>query len=267
MLSLSLLAYPTIDPVLIQVGPVAIRWYALAYIAGILLGAHLLKRLNRGASSLMNPKQLEDLILWAVAGIILGGRLGYVLFYKPEYYLQNLSEIPMIWHGGMAFHGGLIGVIAAFYVFAKRQKIDYLRLMDQVACAAPIGLFFGRVANFINGELFGRVSDAPWAMVFPHGGSFARHPSQLYQAALEGALLFVILMLLLKYTKVYSRRGCLAGVFLIGYGCARAFVELFREPDAHLGFLFAHLTMGQLLCVPMIMIGLVLVKMSKRKPA
>ncbi len=267
MLSLSLLTYPTIDPVLIQIGPVAIRWYALAYIAGILLGAHLLKRFNRVASPLMNPKQLEDLIVWAVVGIIVGGRLGYVLFYKPDYYLQNLAEIPMIWHGGMAFHGGLIGVIGAFYFFAKRHSIDYLRLMDQVACAAPIGLFFGRLANFINGELYGRASDAPWAMVFPHGGPFARHPSQLYQAALEGGLLFCVLMLLLKFTKAYYKRGCLAGVFLIGYGCARAFVELFREPDAQLGFLFAHITMGQLLCIPMILVGLVLVQQSRKTAA
>lgn len=267
MLSLSLLTYPAIDPVLIQIGPIAIRWYALAYIAGILLGAQLLKRMNRSDKPLMNAKQLEDLILWAVIGIILGGRLGYVLFYKPDYYLENLSEIPAIWHGGMAFHGGLLGVIVAFYGFAKRNKIDYLRLMDQVACVAPIGLFFGRIANFINGELYGRVSDVSWAMVFPHGGPFARHPSQLYQAALEGGVLFIILMVLLKYTNLSSRRGFLAGVFLVGYGCARAFVECFREPDAQLGFLFAHLTMGQLLCVPMIMVGALLIAQSRKSAA
>lgn len=267
MLSLSLLTYPTIDPVLIQIGPIAVRWYALAYIAGILLGAHVLGRMNRTASALMTPKQREDLILWAVAGIILGGRLGYVLFYKPDYFLQNLSEIPMIWHGGMAFHGGLLGVIMAFYLFARRHKIDYLRLMDQVACVAPIGLFFGRIANFINGELYGRVSDASWAMIFPHGGELPRHPSQLYQAALEGALLFIIMMLLLKYTSLSMKRGCLAGIFLIGYGLARAFAELFREPDSHLGFLFDSLTMGQLLCVPMIAMGAALIFKSKKGAA
>lgn len=265
-LSAAIWSYPDVDPVLIEIGPLAIRWYALSYIAGIVLGFYYIKRLNHySAPPLIPTKPLENMMVWAILGIILGGRLGYVLFYKPEYYLSHVSEALAIWHGGMSFHGGLLGVIFAFYLFARQYNISYLRLMDLIACAAPIGLFFGRLSNFINGELFGRISDVPWAMVFPHGGPEPRHPSQLYEAGLEGLSLFIILFLCVHYTSLRQRAGALSGIFLVGYGCARAFVELFRQPDAHLGFIAAHLTMGQLLCVPMVLAGLYFIKIAKQE--
>ncbi|MAR55865.1 MAG: prolipoprotein diacylglyceryl transferase [Rickettsiales bacterium] len=267
MFSLLALTYPQIDPVAVQLGPIAIRWYSLAYLAGVVLGAWMLKRINRARTpALISDKHSDDLMAWAIGGILLGGRLGYVLFYKPAYFLANPGEILAIWEGGMSFHGGLLGLILAFYIFARRQKISYLELMDQIACIAPIGLFFGRLANFINGELFGRIApDVPWAMVFPDGGPLPRHPSQLYEAALEGLLLFAVLNLLRLHTGIRYQLGMLSGLFLIGYGLSRAFVELFREPDAHLGFIIPGITMGQILCLPMIAIGLFLVWHATRK--
>ncbi len=268
MFSFSLLTYPQIDPILFEIGPLAIRWYALAYLAGILLGYEYIKRLNAKASPpLMNPKQCEDIILWAILGIMLGGRLGYVFFYKADYYLSHPNEILAVWQGGMAFHGGLLGIIAAFYLFARKYKLSYLRLMDMIACAAPIGLFFGRIANFINGELFGRVSDCAICMVFPHGGEQPRHPSQLYDAALEGLMLFILLFVLRHFTKIHQRAGALAGIFLLEYSFARIVVEYFREPDAHLGFIASGLTMGQLLSLPMAALGLYLLLNSMKKKA
>lgn len=262
----AILTYPAIDPVLIELGPLAIRWYALAYLAGILGGYYYIGWLNRRLiPPLLTKKQLDDLIVWAVLGIIVGGRLGYVFFYKPDYYLASPAEIPAIWQGGMAFHGGLLGVIVSFYLFARRAQIAYLRLMDLVACAAPIGLFFGRIANFINGELWGRASDCAVCMVFPHGGEAARHPSQLYQASLEGALLFLLLLWLQRRRVLAHKDGALAGVFLLGYAGARSVGELFREPDAYLGFLTGGLTMGQWLSLPMALLGLYLVLKPKAK--
>lgn len=264
MLATSLLTFPDIDPVLISIGPVAIRWYALAYIAGIVLGYWFIKRINRRDSPpLLTAKQIEDMMVWAILGIMLGGRLGYVIFYKAGYYLAHPLEIFAIWQGGMSFHGGMIGVILAFWFFARKHHIPYLRLMDLIACAAPIGLFFGRLANFINGELYGRITASPLGMIFPHGGPLPRHPSQIYEAALEGLLLFAILFLLVTCTRARQFPGLLGGVFLAGYGCARAFVELYREPDAHLGYVVAHISMGQLLCVPMIVGGLYLIATAK----
>ncbi len=264
MLSLALLPYPEIDPVLVELGPLVIRWYALAYIAGILLGYGWIKRLNRQAA-LLSPKQLEDMIVWAIIGILLGGRLGYVVFYQPAYYLAHPEDILAIWQGGMAFHGGMLGVLLAFWLFARRHRLPYLPLMDLVACAAPIGLFFGRLANFINGELYGRQSDVPWAMIFPGSDGLPRHPSQLYEAALEGLLLFGLLALLATRTGAPHYPGLLGGVFLAGYGAARAFAELFREPDAHLGLLWLDLTMGQILSLPMIILGLGLILTAKNR--
>ncbi len=245
-----------IDPVLIQLGPIAIRWYALAYVAGILLGFQYIKSLNKqSAPGIFSEKGLDDLVFYAVVGIIIGGRLGYVLFYNAPYYVENPAEIVAIWQGGMSFHGGLIGATVAFYRFSKRHYVPFLSVMDYIACAAPIGLFFGRIANFINGELYGRVSDVNWAVVFPNGGSMPRHPSQLYEALLEGALLFIIMALLWHRTALRRKRGCMAGIFLVGYGLSRFAIEFFREPDPQLGFLFAGATMGQLLCIPMILLG------------
>ena len=189
----------------------------------------------------------------------MGGRLGYVLFYKPVYYFQNPAEILYVWQGGMSFHGGLLGLVVAIVVFSRRRGFRTLALGDLVAAAAPLGLFFGRIANFINGELFGRTTDVPWAVVFPHGGDLPRHPSQLYEAFLEGVVLFAVLAALAHRPGVTRRAGLLTGVFFLGYGASRIFVELFREPDAHLGFIVGPLTMGQILSIPMILLGLYLI--------
>ncbi len=268
LFSLALLPYPSIDPVLIAIGPVVIRWYALAYIAGIFLGYLYMLRLNRSKGPLtLSKRVLDDLMLWAILGIMLGGRLGYVLFYQTGYYVANPEQILAIWRGGMSFHGGLIGVIVAFYMYARRRRMAYLPLMDMVACAAPIGLFFGRLANFINGELYGRATDVSWAMIFPRGGDVPRHPSQLYEAGLEGLVLFVLLAGLAWGAGLRQRAGFLSGVFLAGYGASRAFVEYFREPDEQLGFIIGSATMGQLLCVPMIALGLYLMLRAKKVSA
>lgn len=261
------LAFPIIDPVAIEIGPIVIRWYALAYIAGLLLGWRCCVMLTRRAPVFMSAEKLDDLLLYATLGVILGGRLGYVLFYKPAFYAANPLEILMVWHGGMSFHGGFLGVVIAAFIFARRQNIPALLLADLLAVAAPVGLFFGRIANFINGELFGRPSDVPWAMVFPHGGPLPRHPSQIYEAGLEGLALFVIVAVVALATRARFRPGLLLGLFLIGYGAARSFVELFREPDAHLGFILGPITMGQILSTPMILVGLVVLIMALRRPA
>ncbi len=258
------LAFPAIDPIAIEIGPIAIRWYALAYIAGIVGGWKYAATLNAGRIPAMGREQLDDFVVWVTVGIILGGRLGYVLFYKPGYYLSEPIEALMLWRGGMSFHGGMLGVIAAIVVFSLRNGLDLYRVGDLVTCVVPIGLFFGRVANFINGELFGRVAaDVPWAMVFPHGGPEPRHPSQIYQASLEGLALFLVLFALSRRPQVCARPGMLAGLFLAGYGIARCVGELFREPDAFLGFLWGPLTMGMLLSLPMVAVGVWLVVSSK----
>lgn len=260
------LAFPHIDPVLIEIGPLAIRWYALAYVAGIFIGWWLLKRLSdKSTPPLLNQKALDDIMLYAIFGIILGGRLGYVLFYNLPFYLEHPMMALQIWKGGMSFHGGLLGMILAMLLFCRRFEIPFLKLTDLLAVCAPIGLFFGRIANFINGELWGRASDVPWAMVFPTGGAVPRHPSQLYEAALEGALLFIIMLSLVSLTRAREKTGMLSGLFLLGYGAARAFVEQFREPDEQVGFLWQGVTMGQLLSTPMIVGGLFLVLYALRK--
>lgn len=257
------IAFPNIDPVIIQLGPLAVRWYALAYVAGILLGWWYLIRLNK-KDEVLNKKALDDIIVWATLGIILGGRLGYVLFYNAEYYFTYPLEILKVWSGGMSFHGGLVGLLAAIYLLCCKEKLSFLRVMDLVACVAPIGLFFGRVANFINGELYGRVTDVAWGVVFPGGGELPRHPSQLYEALLEGLALFIIMVLLIAFTKIRKRPGALGGVFLMGYALSRSVVEFFREPDEQIGFLFHDFTMGQLLSAPMFLIGLVMIIWSIR---
>lgn len=263
------LPFPTIDPVIFSVGPLAVRWYALAYIAGLVLGWRYVTRLM-GRPDLWSTKgppanalQIDDLLTWVALGVILGGRLGYVLFYKPAQYIANPADILMVWQGGMSFHGGMLGVIIAMVLFARRHKIPLLSLADAVAAATPIGLFFGRIANFINGELYGRATDVSWAVLFPiypDGHLEARHPSQLYEAVLEGLLLFVLLRILTHHRMSFKNPGCTTGMFLIGYGLARIFVELFREPDAHLGYLMPigslGITMGMVLSLPMVLIGL-----------
>jgi len=250
------LPFPAIDPVLVQIGPFAIRWYALAYIAGILLGWRFIR--GRAAAMKNGPsaEEIDDFVVWATLGVVIGGRLGYVLFYKPDYYFSDPLAILQVWRGGMSFHGGALGVIAALVLFARKRGIRLLTLADLVAAAAPIGLFFGRIANFINGELWGRVSDVPWAMVFPRSGPEPRHPSQLYEAGLEGAVLFLVLLAVARLPVARAREGFLTGAFLVGYGVFRTIAELFREPDAFLGFFAGGLTMGQLLSAPMILLGI-----------
>ena len=252
------LTFPSIDPIAFEIGPIAIRWYALSYIAGILLAWVYCRHLTKLPPAYLTKQAFDDLMAWAVLGIVLGGRLGYVLFYKPAYYLAHPLEAPQIWQGGMSFHGGLIGVLLALYLFSRRRGIPYFALTDIVGAAAPIGLCLGRIANFINGELFGRVADpkeVPWAMVFPHGGPQARHPSQLYEAALEGLVLFILLYFLIR-RGFLERTGFISGVFMIGYGSARFIVEYFREPDENIVLPPSLFSMGQLLSLPMILIGL-----------
>lgn len=261
------LTYPDIDPVLIQLGPLAIRWYSLAYIGGLLLGWALIRNLNRRGPTWLSDERIEDLLGWMLFGVVLGGRLGYVIFYQPGYYFNHPIDILKVWEGGMSFHGGLLGVITALWGFTRRHRVPFWPVMDQIAVATPIGLFFGRLANFINGELFGRVADVPWAMVFPNGGPIPRHPSQLYEAGLEGAALFLLLWLLATHTSIREKPGMLSGLFLIGYGSARAFCELFRQPDVQLGFLWGPLTMGHLLSLPMIALGIGLMLYFRRRQA
>ena len=258
------LAFPAIDPIAIEIGPFAIRWYALAYIAGILGGWRYASALNAGAWRILDKEKLDDFVVWVTMGVILGGRLGYVLFYKPGHYLGEPLEALMLWRGGMSFHGGAAGVIVAIAAFARKEGVSLFRLGDLVVQVVPIGLFFGRLANFVNGELFGRASDVPWAMVFPYGGPEPRHPSQLYQASLEGICLFAALAVIARTRVARERPGFVSGAFLTGYGLARVLGELFREPDAHLGFLFGPLTMGMLLSLPMLAAGAWLMA---RKPA
>ncbi len=252
-----MLTFPNIDPIAISLGPLAIRWYGLSYVAGILYAWALLKYRSKQAHGLsLSEQALGDLMFYAMIGVFLGGRLGYVLFYKFSYYLAHPIEIFMVWQGGMAFHGGLIGVIVAMWFFAKQQNKTFFDIADFVAPVVPVGLFFGRIANFINGELWGRTTDVSWAMVFPNGGHLPRHPSQLYEAALEGIVLFLILWF---YSSKPRASMKVSGLFLIGYGAFRFLIEFVREPDAHLGLVFLNaLTMGHLLCIPMIVFGLLL---------
>ncbi|HER27699.1 MAG TPA: prolipoprotein diacylglyceryl transferase [Rhodospirillales bacterium] len=267
-MSLLAIPYPVIDPIIFQVGPVAIRWYALAYIGGLVLGWRYMIRLAvLTTPEVASREAIDDFLVWMTLGVVLGGRFGYVVFYNFDYYSQNPLAALQVWKGGMSFHGGLIGVTVAGLIFVKMRKIPVLRFADVVACAAPIGVFLGRLANFVNGELVGRVTDVPWAMVFPRGGPEPRHPSQLYEAALEGLLLLAVLFVLSRKPKMWARPGTLTGVFLTGYGLARTFVELFRQPDSQLGFLAGGATMGQMLSAPMILIGLFLIFRARREPA
>ena len=259
--------FPAIDPELIRIGPVAIRWYALAYIVGIVVGWQWMKRLVGLSPAVATKEQVDDFVTWAVLGVILGGRFGYVLFYNFADYLSAPWEIFAVWHGGMSFHGGAAGVILALLLYCRSQKISILGFGDRLCSIVPVGLLFGRIANFINGELWGRVTDVPWAMVFPTGGPEPRHPSQLYQAAMEGLILLVILQILIRIPSIRARFGFVSGAFLAGYGIARIIGEFFRQPDAQLGFLFGGVTMGQLLSVPMVLVGLFFMLRAKPVPA
>jgi phosphatidylglycerol:prolipoprotein diacylglycerol transferase len=264
------LPFPHFDPVLLQLGPFAIRWYALAYIAGILIGwlyARAIIRSQRlwGGPAPMAAADYDDFVVWVTLGIILGGRTGYVLFYNPGYFAEHPLEALQLWKGGMSFHGGFTGCVAAVVLFAKSRGIPVLSLGDVTCAVGPIGLFLGRLANFINGELWGRPADVPWAMVFPSGGPLPRHPSQLYEAALEGLLLLALLALLVRGGAL-RRPGLIIGAFAVGYAVTRSFAELFREPDAQLGFLWGGLTMGMLLSLPLLLFGIALIVIALRRP-
>lgn len=264
------LPYPNINPVALQLGPLAIKWYGLAYLTGLLFGWLYIRRLLREPwlwaddKPPFEPAKVDDLLLYITAGVVLGGRLGFVLFYEPSYYLSNPQDIYKVWLGGMSFHGALVGCIIAVWAFARRNGVNSWSTMDLGAASVPIGLFFGRIANFINGELWGRPTDVPWAMVFPHGGPIPRHPSQLYEAALEGVVLFIVVGLLVRCGAL-KRPGIVTGVFAIGYGVARITCEFFREPDAQLGFLWGGLTMGMLLCIPLIFGGIAILVVAFRR--
>jgi len=265
------LPFPAIDPVLVEIGPLAIRWYALAYIVGILIGwayMRALVRTDRLWSGTPRPTlaDIDDFIMWGTIGVVVGGRIGYVLFYNPAYFLAHPDEILLLWQGGMSFHGGFLGVTVAMVLFARARRLSVLTLFDVVAAATPFGLFFGRIANFINGELWGRPADVPWAVVFPGAGPEPRHPSQLYEAALEGVVLFLVLRFVTHRLGRLSRPGFVAGAFVSGYGLARIVAEFFRMPDVQIGFLAGGLTMGMALSLPMVMAGLWLMARA-RAPA
>lgn len=263
------LSFPNIDPIAFSVGPLQIHWYALAYLIGFMGGwmyaVFLLKRY--GQASPFKPEMVEDILPWCIAGVILGGRLIYCLVYNPILYLHNPLDIFKVWQGGMSFHGGLVGVLTVVFIYGRAKGVSFLRITDVAAALTPIGLFFGRLANFVNGELYGRVTSAPWGVVFPNGGPLPRHPSQLYEAILEGAILFTVLFILARRKDTWKVAGLLSGVFMIGYGLSRFIVEFAREPDAQIGFLPGGVTMGQLLCLPMIGIGIYIVRRWKRLKA
>ncbi|AIL13013.1 diacylglyceryl transferase [Candidatus Paracaedimonas acanthamoebae] len=261
-----LITYPEINPIALQLGPLTIHWYGLAYVAGILLGWRYAIWLIKRQPLKITPQNLTDFISFATIGIVLGGRLGHALFYAPAYYLHKPWEILFLWQPGMAFHGGLLGFLGASLWFCRRRHIAFLELMDLAACAAPIGIFFGRLANFINGELWGRTTGGNWGMIFSHVDTLPRHPSQLYEAASEGFILFLALFVVARFTLWRQRyQGLLSGFFLIGYAVARITVECFREPDLHIGYLFWGTTLGQWLTLPLLFVGLGLIFFAQRK--
>lgn len=248
-----MLTYPQIDPIIVRIGPLAVRWYGMMYLLGFVAAWLIIRHLARLRSLPLTSDELSDLLFYSILGVILGGRLGYVLFYNPVYYAKHPLLAFAVWEGGMSFHGGLLGVVVASILFCLRKKLPILSTGDILVAAATVGLGLGRVGNFINGELWGRVTDVPWGLVFPGAGPEPRHPSQLYEAFLEGPVLLLVLWLL-------HRRRASAGIpfftFFLLYGLFRFVVEFFRQPDAHLGFLWGGATMGQILCLPMILVGL-----------
>src|SRR5918998_1698118 len=271
------LPFPAIDPVAIAIGPLAIRWYALAYVVGLLGGWFIARRLAARAElwgPLRQPTatDIDDLLVWVALGVVLGGRIGYVLFYNFESYLEDPSEILAVWRGGMSFHGGFLGAVLAILLLARARGLNGLAMLDLAAVVTPIGLFFGRLANFINGELWGRPApDFPYAVVFPHAGPLPRHPSQLYEAFGEGLVLFVVMLIAVRRFG-FRRPGLLGGLFVFGYALARIICEFFREPDPQLGFLFGSsiealgggITMGMLLSLPMALVGAVAIWLAAR---
>ena len=272
LMNLLAIPFPAIDPALIEIGPFAVRWYSLAYVAGIVFAWIYMKRLVSNSALWageppITPLQIDDLLLWSTLGVILGGRIGYIIAYNPGAYLADPLSIFAIWNGGMSFHGGFLGVVLAVAVFCRANGLRFLPVIDAVATGVPIGLFFGRIANFINGELFGRETDVPWAVVFPNGGPAPRHPSQLYEAALEGLLLFLVIRVCTHRLFKLKQTGFISGVFALGYGASRVAVEFFRKPDDQIGFLAGGATMGMMLSVPMILVGVYLLFKARTAPS
>jgi phosphatidylglycerol:prolipoprotein diacylglycerol transferase len=267
------IAFPAIDPVALRIGPLAVRWYGLAYMAGLLIGWQYVKQLVSTATlwpateTPFPPEKADELLLFMTLGVVVGGRLGEVFFYNPRYYFTNPLEIPAVWHGGMSFHGGLVGSILAIVLFARHHGANVWTVLDVAAAATPIGLFFGRLANFINGELWGHPSDLPWAMVFPGAGPEPRHPSQLYEAMLEGIFLFALLWWLVHRRQALHRPGLIGGTFMVGYGLARSLCELFREPELGHALNFGPLTAGMVYSLPMIVAGGWVIWMARAKVA
>ena len=256
------------DPVFIDLGVFQIRWYSIAYIIGIILGwiyaIKIIKRMSKQHNfTLVEPKIFDELIIYLILGIIFGGRLGYVIFYNFEYYAQNLIEILKLWEGGMSFHGGLLGVIIATVIFSKINKVNFLNFTDIIACATPIGLFLGRIANFVNGELIGKITTVPWSVIFPNGDGVPRHPSQIYEAILEGVILFILLNFFALKKKFLLKTGYTSGLFLILYSVFRIFSENFREPDIHLGYYFEYFSMGTILSFITLLIGCLIIFVIK----
>lgn len=248
------LSFPQVDPFIFKVGKLGLSWYAFMYVLGFAAAFFFLRyRYRKGALRLKTPDGVSLLVTYLFYGLILGARLGYVLFYNLKYYIERPLEIPAIWHGGMSFHGGLVGCVLAMWLFSRREQASFYNVADNCGMIAPIGLFFGRIGNFINGELYGRATDLPWGVVFPRGGPLPRHPSQLYEAILEGLVLFLVLWIT---SKLQKRDGMVSAMLLIGYGILRFPVEFVREPDPQLGTVLGPLTMGQLLCLAMVAAGL-----------
>lgn len=247
-----MLAFPNINPIAFEIGPLTIKWYGLAYMIGIFLAWKVASLLLKKYPNGVTTKTLDDSIFWLIIGIVVGGRLGHVLFYSPHLFWTDPLEIFKTWHGGMSFHGGVIGVFAALILYCRHTKQQFLPVLDIIACVAPIGLFFGRIANFINGELWGRPTTVAWGMVFPHADDLPRHPSQLYEAATEGVLLGIILVSLWTKTGLRHKTGRISGAFGVCYALARSFCEIYREPDA---FIIGSLTIGQALSIPLIGLG------------
>ena len=246
------------DPVLIDLGFFQIKWYSIAYIFGIILGwIYALKiiKSDKYIPGKIKTSEFEDLILYLIIGIIVGGRLGYIIIYNFSYYSQNFIEIFKIWYGGMSFHGGLVGIIIATYIFSKTKKTAFFQFTDNIACVAPIGLFLGRVANFINGELVGKISSVPWGIIFPAAGNFSRHPSQIYECILEGIVLFILINFFALRRKFLLKTGYISGLFLILYSIFRIFSEVFREPDAHIGYIYNYFSIGTLLSIVTLIAG------------
>lgn len=253
---LAAITFPEIDPVFLRVGPLEFRWYGLMYLLGLGAAYFLIKSRATAKQIPINRNQLHDLIVYAALGVFLGGRLGYTLFYNPGYYFRHPLSILAVWEGGMSFHGGLLGTCFAIWIYCRHQGFALYDIADSAAQAVPIGLGLGRLGNFINGELYGRLTNVDWCMIFPRGGNVCRHPSQLYEASLEGIALFFILWVI---GKKETPPGTVFWSFIAGYGFLRSFVEFFREPDRHLGFLLGPLTMGQLLSLPMLALGIIMI--------